>query len=201
MIVPMTYRMQPTLIRVHVIILCRGCDCQAIVYDSSNFGGHSLLIKQQNANFRYSFFDDRVESIKIMGSCSFIFYEHPGFNDHDWDSAKSFLLQPGDYSSPQTWGGPRNTISSARALQPRGTNAIAIFEHPYFCGAMTVLYNSHTYLPHIDFNDKISSVIVTGGSWSLFDHPSFTGVSVTRYTGTYPWSTLMDRVSSIRKNY
>ncbi len=174
---------------------CRGCDCQAIVYDGNNFGGQSLLIKQQYANFHYSFFDNRVESIRVMGSCSFIFYESPGFN------TRSFLLKPGDYSSPPTWGGRGNTISAARALPPRGTKAIAIFEHPYFCGAMTVLYNSHTFLPHIDFDDIISSVIVTGGSWSLFDHPSFTGVSVTRTTGTYPWSYLNDRVTSIRRNY
>ncbi len=92
-------------------------------------------------------------------------------------------------------------ISSARVLPPVGTDAIAIFEHPYYCGAMTVLYSSHEFLQEIEFDDKISSEIVFGGTWSLFDQPSFEGLSITRATGKYPYEAyLMKRISSIRKN-
>ncbi len=114
----------------------------------------------------------------------------------------SFLLRPGNYPSPPSWGGRSNAIYSARALPPPGKSAIAVFEYPNYSGAMLVLYNSQAYMPNIGLDDQISSEIVLGGSWSLFDHYHFTGVSVTRTTGQYPWQRYLEnRISSIRKNY
>ncbi len=159
------------------------------------------MIKEQNADFKNSFFDDKVDSIKISGTCSFIFYEDSNFNRAKWRNAQTNILGPGNYATPQAWGARGNMISSARVLPPAGTDAIAIFEHPYYCGAMLVLYSSHEFLQEIEFDDKISSEIVFGGTWSLFDQRSFEGLSVTRATGKYPYEAdLMERITSIRKN-
>ena len=177
-------------------LLCRGCECQAVVYDRANYGGRSLLIRQQNADLNLDFFDNRVESIKIYGTCDFILYEHPRFE------GRSYVLRPGNYYSSHAWGDSGNSISSARALPPRGTTAISLFQHPNFRGRMAVLYNSDRFLRYIDFDDHLSSAIVTGGTWSVYDHPYYTGASVRLTTGHYPNGIFRlghDIVSSVRR--
>ncbi len=49
----------------------------------------------------------------------------------------------------------------------------------YYAGRMVVLYSSHQELPFLDFNDKISSVIVTGGTWTVYEHTVYHGHSKT----------------------
>ena len=41
-----------------------------------------------------------------------------------------YIVNSGDYASPGKWGG--NVISSARALPPSGTSAIALFKDDGF---------------------------------------------------------------------
>jgi len=86
-------------------------------------------------------------------------------------------LSPGYYASAPRWGGPGNRISSARALPTGGTEAIILFQHPNFSGRMLVLFDSVSSLPSLDFNDHVSSAIVTGGTWNLFEHGDYTGKS------------------------
>lgn len=129
-----------------------------------------------------------------------IFYEHALF------LGSAHLLNAGYYSSAPHWGGSGNHISSARALPPSGTTAIALFQHSHFTGRMLVLYDSETDLPFENFNDQVSSIIVTGGSWTLFEHTDFQGASSTVTKGDYTslhdsrLSIGGDRVSSVRKN-
>ena len=172
--------------------LFRACGCDAVVYDQANFGGRSLLIRQQNARFHNDFFNDKMESLKIYGSCSYLFYEHKNF------LGSSFLLRPGSYASPQTWGGSGNYISSARALPPKGTTAIMLFEHSDYRGRMVTLYSSHDDMPFLDFNDKISSIIVIGGYWTVYEHTEYRGHSQRIGPGHYPDPVLgNDKISSI----
>ena len=69
---------------------------------------------------------------------------------------------------------------------------------------MLVLYASDPNLPLVDFNDQLSSFIITGGSWTFYEHPNYRGRR-SSYSGegdyTSPPSGIgHDRVSSIRKN-
>ena len=93
-------------------------------------------------------------------------------------------------------------MTSARALPSDGTTAILLFEDGNYQGRMTVLYGSHSNLPWIDFNDQISSIIITGGSWRVFDHSDYQGASSTLGQGQYPTLASIgnDRISSVRLN-
>ena len=85
----------------------------------------------------------------------------------------------GEYISAPKWRGLTDRISSARALPPQGSAAIVLFEHYNYQGRMLVLNASNSYLGSNDFDDRISSFIVTGGMWKIYEHPYFKGRSAT----------------------
>ena len=95
-------------------------------------------------------------------------------------------------------------ISSARALPPEHTTSILLFDHINYQGRMLALYTSSNHLPSLDFSDHISSVIVTGGHWTLFQHTNFTGISqgfgVGEYSNIHLEVVGGDSVSSVRRD-
>ena len=132
----------------------------------------------------------------MEGSCRWLFYEHTQF------AGRTSLIYTHNYQSYIGWGGSGNHISSARALPPAGTEAIVLFQHTNFQGRMLVLYGSHSNLPAIDFNDHLSSFIITGGRWTLYQHTVYHGSSATYGTGDYatlPSGIGNDQLSSVRK--
>ena len=125
-----------------------------------------------------------------------------------WEVPVDTLLSPGSYSTPSYWGGTGNRISSARALPPKGAKAIVLFQHTNYRGRMLVLYGSNSDLPAIDFNDQLSSFIITGGHWTLYEHIKYQGKCVTLGPGKYTSATALsgaggnDKISSIKaKNW
>ncbi len=171
----------------------------ALVFDQPNYSGRRLNIYEQNARFDNDFFNDRVESIRLSGPCRWLFYRDDNFNGN------TVLLVPQYYSSAPSWGGPGNAISSARAIPPPGTVAICLFQHGNYQGRMLVLHGSSTRLHEMeDFNDQVSSVIITGGSWMLYEHTDFQGRAQTLGPGEYPNIHSLhiggDTVSSVRRN-
>ena len=107
------------------------CGCDLIAYDNSNFGGRSLLIRQQNAHFSNDYFNDRMDSAIVQGRCQWLLYQHSNFR------GRRYIVDPGRYPSPANWGGSANYISSARALPPRGivctlATVLMTFQHEHF---------------------------------------------------------------------
>ena len=156
-------------------------------------------MRQQNANFKNDYFNDRIVSLTIKGHCQWLLYQHVNFLGH------SYILNPGNYPASYYWGGSGNHLSSARALPPKGKMAIVLFQHSKYRGRMLVLYKSHFNLPVIDFNDQLSSFIITGGSWTLFEHVNCQGRHATFGPGHYSTSTTLggvgnDKISSVRMN-
>ena len=167
-----------------------------MVYDHTNYAGRSLLIKQQNAHFNNDYLNDRVESAIVQGDCVWLLYQDPHF------LGQSHIVNPGYYPSSIGWGENGNHISSARALPSEGTVAIALFQHDHFQGRMLVLYASNSHLPSLDFNDQITSFIITGGRWTLYQHSSYGGRSATFGLGQYPTapsSVGNDQISSVKR--
>ena len=156
-----------------------------------------LTIIQQNADFNNDFFNDRVESIQIEGNCKWIFYEHINF------MGSAHILGVGYHSSAPKWGGAGNHISSARVLPPQGTTAIVLFQHTNFQGRMVVLTSSNNHLPSINFNDHVSSIIVTGGSWNVYEHTLFQGkwmrLNAGEYRNLLRFRLKGDSLSSVKK--
>lgn len=145
---------------------------------------------EQNAIFGNDNFNDRTESIKISGPCQWLLYEHENFQ------GRSYIVNPGNYPSSNNWGGPGSSISSARALPAPGTKAIALFDDDEFRGRMALSYSTRSSLPGIDFNDRTSSFIITGGSWTLYSGTAFRGGSVTYGPGQY-FKASLDRVGGV----
>ena len=169
------------------------------LYDHDNYGGRSLLLKQQNANFNNDYFSDRSESAKVYGNCKWLLYEHHDFNPQSVGQTR--ILSPGNYPSSLSWGGNGNRISSARVLPPQGTDAIVLFQHSNFQGRMLVLYGSSNHLTSLDFNDAVSSFIITGGHWTLYEHDNYQGRHATYRPGHYSTSPSVgnDQITSVRK--
>ena len=168
------------------------------MYDHGNYGGRSLLIKQQNADFGNDYYHDRAESAQVQGQCRWLLYQHSDFH------GQAHLIVSQNYPSSIGWGGNGNRISSARALPPPGTDAIALFQHSHFTGRMLVLYASDPDLRSMtDFNDQLSSFIITGGHWTFYEHTDYHGRSSTFGPGDYtgaPSGLGHDQVSSVYKN-
>lgn len=174
---------------------CRACDCQLTLYDNRNYGGLSLIIKEQNADFGVDWYHDRAESAKVGGTCTWLAYGDGGFRGH------ISLLEAKDYPTLGSYG---NTFSSARVLPPPGTEAIVLFADSYYSGRMVVLYDSNPNLASINFDDTMSSFIVTGGSFTIYADPNYYGSSGTYGPGTKypnpPSGIGHDTISSVKKN-
>ena len=118
-----------------------------------------------------------AESIKIHGKCSFIFYEQDNF------LGNAHILTEGDYPSLNF----DNSVSSARALPPEGTNAIVFFEYNNYSGRMAVFHSSQHYWL---FYKHTSSVIVIGGYWTLYQRRDYTAFNVQLFDPPYYYPTL-----------
>ena len=183
----------------------RESECKLILYDEPNFCGRCLVIEQQNTDFSNDpNFDNSVESVKVQGTCLWLMHHNTNFNRDVHKYGQSYLIGPQKYSNFSQWGGTSNQISSARALPPNGTEAIALFLHTNYGGYMVVLQDSQPNLGSINFDHRLSSFIVTGGSWTLYDHANYQGRSSTisgpKQHPHYPSQIGNDQVSSVRKN-
>ena len=65
-------------------------------------------------------------------------------------------------------GLPDNTLSAVRCLPAEGTPAIALFIHYYYFGRTQVLYSSSPNLELTNFDNTVSSLVITGGVWELY---------------------------------
>ena len=130
----------------------------------------------------------------MEGPCRWLLYEHSNFNGQE------YLIDAKDYPSLIS-----KSISSARALPPPGTQAIALFQHGAYQGRMLVLYGSDPDLRAMtEFNDVLSSFIVIGGHWTLYEDTGYHGRSATFGPGDYrdvpPPLLGNDRLSSVYKH-
>ena len=131
--------------------------------------------------------DDRASSAKVSGGCQWILYD----TDFQGNSTISSVVGPGNYpfnfsSNETTFGLPDNALSAVRCLPPEGTPMIALFEHYYYFGVMQVLDSSSPDLALINFDNTVSSLVITGGVWELYSGVNYTGSNVTLRQGLYP---------------
>jgi hypothetical protein len=85
---------------------------------------------------------------------------------------------------------------AARAAQP----SITVYADDSFRGGGRTFQNGVSNLEQFGLNDRISSVVVHGGSWRLCDNANLMGPCITLNPGSYPrlsaWG-LNDKVSSL----
>ena len=170
--------------------------------DEENLEGRQVKISSEMGSLEIYGFDNRIESIVTIGNCRWLAYRAPNFEVY------TYILNSNQYyQNPSSWGGRANEISSVRPLPPSGTPAIILFRYGYFGGRMEVLEDSNDDLSSIDFNDATNSFIITGGTWTLFENPGYSGQDESFGVGDYPNAAVTlahlggyGVVSSIRKN-
>jgi len=149
-----------------------------------------------------SFWNDRTSSLRVIGPCQWIVFEHSAY------SGSSSLIGPGaaDYEygyGANGFGLLNDVLSSVRCLPAYNTNNMVLFQHDYYRGRMLVLSSSDTDLTNDGFNDDVTSVIITGGTWELHSATNYQGSSVRLGQGRYPTASSLspianDDLSSVR---
>jgi len=148
-------------------------NAQITLYRDTNFGGRAVTLStcgSSNLGNDYGF-NDQTSSIRVQSGIWLV------YDDSDF-SGRVYVLTPGEYPSPGTWGGSGDALSSARPLPGVKGDAMAIlFKDSQFGSRMVPFTGSQANLGSIDFNDQASSAIVLGGSWLLFKDSDFKGTT------------------------
>ena len=169
------------------------------LYDGVIGSSPSLELTTTDSSLADDDWDNRASSAVVSGGCQWVLY------DTDFEalgrSSGSSVVSPGMY--PFSLGLPDNVLSAVRCLPAEGTPAIVLFEHYYYFGRMQVLYSSSPDLALTNFNNKVSSFIITGGVWELYSGANYTGSMVTLGQGLYPTPLFLrpivnDELTSVR---
>ena len=107
--------------------------------------------------------DNRASSAVVSGGCQWILYGAAGFSGY------TYVIGPGSYPqfSTSTFGIPENSLSAVRCLPEEGTQALVLFEDGHYVGQMQVIYSSNPNFAFTNFDNAVSSFIITvciGGS-------------------------------------
>ena len=173
-----------------VICLLFICFClysTLTLYDGDIGSSPSLELTTTDSSFVNDDWDDRASSAVVSGGCQWVLYD----TDFEENSTISSVVGPGNYpfnfsSNETTFGLPDNVLSAVRCLPPEGTPAIVLFEHHRYFGRMQVINSSNPNLALINFDNLVSSLVITGGVWELYSEVNYTGSNVTLGQGLYP---------------
>jgi uncharacterized protein YcfJ len=179
---------------------------QVTFYEREGFEGRSYTTtKQVGALYRYGF-NDRASSVVVEGRNRWEVCEDTRFN------GRCVVLRPGWYPNLASLG-LSDRISSARAVgtnariddnryAPAPTNAqITFHEREGFEGRAFSADRQVGNFERQGYNDRASSVIVSGAAWEVCDDAQFKGQCVILRPGRYPSLAAMNlenRVSSAR---
>jgi uncharacterized protein YcfJ len=178
-------------------------------YENEGFQGRSFSAVQPVPDLRRSGFNDRASSLVVTGGRWEICSE-------DNFGGPCVVLRPGQYPSLRALG-LNNRISSVRAVgrndrdeearpsprpaAPGPVSRIVFYENESFQGRSMTADASVEDFRRSGFNDRASSVVVSGGRWEACQDVRYGGACVVLRPGQYPSLASMgmnDRISSVR---
>jgi len=184
---------------------------QVTLYEDEGFQGRSVTTSEQISNLGRAGFNDRASSVSVQGDRS-----------ERWEVCEDrrfrgdcVILRRGNYPSIAAMG-LNNRISSVRTVSrsarygddryaprpPPEPESLAVFyEKENFKGRSFTADASQADLRRSDFNDRASSVVVTGERWEVCQNTRFNGRCVVLRPGQYASLSAMgldDRISSFR---
>jgi uncharacterized protein YcfJ len=178
---------------------------QVTFYENEGFSGRSFLTNTQVRNLNRNQFNDRASSVVVVGG-PWELCEDNQFR------GRCVVLRQGQYPSMTAMrlndrvSSVRLASREARADEERyapaaASGQVTFYENDGFTGrSFTTLQPVDNFVQK-NFNDRASSVVVTGGAWELCDDVRYNGRCVVLRPGQYPSMTAMglnDRVSSVR---
>jgi uncharacterized protein YcfJ len=185
---------------------------QVTIYEREGFDGRSFTTEKQIGNLERNGFNDRASSVVVVGD-RWEVCEDARFR------GRCVVLRPGRYPSLAAMG-LNDQISSVRsvsrntridesryapapvAVSDRGAAAqITFYENEGFQGRNFTTNKAVGNFERNGFNDRASSVVVTGDRWEVCEDARFGGRCVVLRPGRYPSLAAMglnDRISSVR---
>jgi len=156
------------------------------LYDSGDLSGQPL-VQITNDSIGNSSWSDTVSSIQVNGGCQWILYAAANYADF----GSSSVVGPGttDYEfgyGANKFGLPNDVLTSVRCLPADNTTNIVLFQHHYYRGRMLVLSRSNPDLADVSFDNDVTSIIITGGTWQLHFRFNYQGNTITLGQGRYP---------------
>ena len=153
-----------------------------ILYDGDIGSSPSFELTTSASSLDDIGWNNRASSAVVTGGCQWILYGAAGF------SGSTSVIGPGSYPefSTSTFGIPENSLSAVRCLPARDSPALVIFEHGHYVGQMQVIDSSNPNLGLTNFDNAVSSFIITGSRWELYSGVNYTGSMVTLGQGLYP---------------
>ncbi|XP_071957900.1 uncharacterized protein [Antedon mediterranea] len=142
-----------------------------IIYDHTHFKGPLRVLTNNEDNLGDIGFNDRLSSIKVQGSV-WVGYEHSQFH------GRQYILEEGEYPTPQAWKGSNDKLSSLKRLSTAPLSKspfIILYEHGQFRGKSHRFTYKISSLGAYGFNDKLSSLKVIRGTWILYEHGGYSG--------------------------
>ena len=156
------------------------------LYDGSIGSSPSLVRTTSDSTLDNERWNDRASSAVVSGGCQWILYEHINYY------GTLAVISAGRYTFPSVF--PDNILTALYRLPAEGTPAIVLFENDYYRARRQVHTSSNRNLG--SFNDKVSSFIITGGKWQLYNHENYQGSSVIRGQGLYPTPSSLSPVAN-----
>jgi uncharacterized protein YcfJ len=189
-----------------VALACSGMAFADVTfYENDNYSGRQFTVRDPIDNFQRIGFNDRASSVVVTGR-PWEVCDDAGFRGH------CFILRPGNYPSLSSMG-LDDRISSARWVDRNGQypdnrwapqplpGQVTFYENDNFRGRMFSTTSDVGDFRRVGFNDRASSVVVTGERWEACDDAGFGGRCVFLRPGNYPSLGAMgmnDRISSVR---
>jgi len=185
---------------------------QVTIYEREGFDGRSFTTEKQIGNLERNGFNDRASSVVVVGD-RWEVCEDARFR------GRCVVLRPGRYPSLAAMG-LNDQISSVRsvsrntridesryapapvAVSDRGAAAqITFYENEGFQGRNFTTNKAVGNFERNGFNDRASSVVVTGDRWEVCEDARFGGRCVVLRPGRYSSLAAMglnNRISSVR---
>lgn len=186
------------------LMVAAQANAQVTFYEREDYQGQSFTAAGEVDNLQRQGFNDRASSAVVRGDRRdrWELCEDAGFR------GRCVVLQPGPYASLAAMG-LNNRVSSLRAVDVRSTSVpasqtvgqIDLYENERFQGRSLSTVEPVADFRGNAFNDRASSVVVTGGRWEVCSNFNFSGPCTVLRPGQYPTLAalgLNDRISSVR---
>jgi len=197
-----------SLLTVGALVFATQAAAQIKFYEQENFGGRSFTADRQVGDFSRIGFNDRARSVEVI-SDRWEVCEDAGF------VGRCVVLRPGRYASLASMG-LNDRVSSVRDIS-RGARVddnryapppqsgaqaqITFYEHEGFQGRSFSADRRIDNFDRFGFNDRASSVVVTGDRWEVCEDAGFAGRCMVLRPGEYASLASMGmnrRISSVR---
>ncbi len=194
-----------TLLTLAAVAMAAQTSAQIVFYEQDNFQGRSFTTEQRINNLDRFGFNDRASSAEVIGNrwevCDDVRFR-----------GNCVVLRPGKYPSLAAMG-LNDGLSSVRAINRNAriderryaplpsTAQVTFYQQENFGGPSFTTEQGVTNFQSQNFNDRASSVLVTGGQWEVCENARFGGRCAILREGRYPSlaaTGLNDRISSAR---